>query len=338
MRFRTKLFLSWVLLALGLWGCAFFAIRRSVEQSFSHMADETFTGIDRGLHNLYLDRVNSMRQACQLVVNIPELRALIAEQNFELSQENQASLRERLDYINGVVGATFTCAPAGAVVDASGPKRKISLVVSDGPERIPPRISGGTCRGRTRVSSKSRRPAWSMGLRRTTLPGGRGADGISNRRQRRASSTGRRAHHGQATHGHGLRGARRKLRLRHQLSGGRARGGVQSAATGRGRVARSIERPQRFVSGRRPHRRHFVSRRFRAANRSRLRHDCGNAGDSTEPIPRQPLFMGSSSGRAADGSRRHDRRRAGQLFAQPSHHSACSGLGGRRGQSSPGRS
>ena len=110
MRFRTKLFLSWVALALGLWGCAFFAIRRSVEQSFSHMADETFAGIDRGLHNLYLDRVNSMRQACQLVVNIPELRALIAEQNFELSPENQASLRERLAYINGVVGATFTCA------------------------------------------------------------------------------------------------------------------------------------------------------------------------------------------------------------------------------------
>jgi signal transduction histidine kinase/ActR/RegA family two-component response regulator len=110
MRFRTKLFLSWVVLALGLWGCAFFAIRRSVEQSFNHMADETFTGIDRGLHNLYLDRVNSMRQACQLVANIPELRALIAEQNYELSPENQASLRERLAYINGVAGATFTCA------------------------------------------------------------------------------------------------------------------------------------------------------------------------------------------------------------------------------------
>jgi signal transduction histidine kinase/ActR/RegA family two-component response regulator len=51
-----------------------------------------------------------MRQACQLVVNIPELRALIAEQNHELTPENQASLQERLDYINGVVGATFVVA------------------------------------------------------------------------------------------------------------------------------------------------------------------------------------------------------------------------------------
>lgn len=110
MRFRTKLFLSWVALAMGVWGCAFFAIRRSVVQSFGNMADDAFAGIDRSLHSSYLDHVNRMRQACQLVVEIPELRALIAEQNYELSAANQASLHERLQYINNVVGTTFTCA------------------------------------------------------------------------------------------------------------------------------------------------------------------------------------------------------------------------------------
>jgi signal transduction histidine kinase/ActR/RegA family two-component response regulator len=110
MRFRTKLFLGWVLLTLALWGGAFFAIRRSVEQSFNRMADDTFIGIHHGLQQLYVERVSSMRQACELVVNIPELRALIAEQNYELAPENQESLRERLDYVNDVVGATFLCA------------------------------------------------------------------------------------------------------------------------------------------------------------------------------------------------------------------------------------
>src|SRR5258707_12413133 len=107
MRFRTKIFVGWAALTLALWGGTFFAIRHSVEQSFNRMAEEPFAGINRGLHHLYVERVSSMRQACDLMVNIPELRALIAEQNSELTSENQASLRERLDYISGIVGATF---------------------------------------------------------------------------------------------------------------------------------------------------------------------------------------------------------------------------------------
>jgi signal transduction histidine kinase/ActR/RegA family two-component response regulator len=110
MRFRTKLFFGWVALTLVLWGGAFFAIRRSVEQSFNRMADETFYGIHHRLQRLFAERVSTMRQACELIVNIPELRALIADQNYELAAENQDSLRERLDYLNDMVGATFLCA------------------------------------------------------------------------------------------------------------------------------------------------------------------------------------------------------------------------------------
>src|SRR5580704_5292170 len=110
MRFRTKVFLGWAGLTLCLLTGTFFAMRRSVETSFSRMADDTFAGINRGMKHLYLERVTSMRQACDLMVNIPELRALIAEQNYELTPENQASLQERLDYVNGIVGATFVYA------------------------------------------------------------------------------------------------------------------------------------------------------------------------------------------------------------------------------------
>lgn len=110
MRLRTKIFLGWVVLTLLLWGGAFWTIRRSVEQTFNSMADEAFVGINRGLRQMYIERVSGMRQACQLVINIPELRALIAEQNYELVAENQDSLRERLDYVNNVVEATFLCA------------------------------------------------------------------------------------------------------------------------------------------------------------------------------------------------------------------------------------
>ena len=181
MRFRTKLFLSWVVLALGLWACVLFAVRRSVEQSFSHMADETFTGIDRGLHNLYLERVNSMRQACQLVVNIPELRALIAEQNYELSPENQASLRERLVYINGVVGATFTCALSESSAPVAQSDRSPWSSLADLNAFL--RQSPSAHVDRPRVSKQGwRRSAWTVGLWRTALSSGRRADGVSDRR------------------------------------------------------------------------------------------------------------------------------------------------------------
>ncbi len=115
MRFRTKIFLGWAALTLCLLTGTFFAMRRSVETSFARMSEETFAGIDRGMRHLYLERVSSMQQACDLMVNIPDLRALIAEQNYELSRDNQASLQDRLNDVSGIVGATFV-----ATMDRSG--------------------------------------------------------------------------------------------------------------------------------------------------------------------------------------------------------------------------
>src|SRR3990172_9095868 len=107
MRFRTKLFIAWVGLTLVLGGGAYWAIRRSVKESFDQLDRQTFAGINRGLRHLYLERIAGLQQACELVVNIPDLRALIAEQNLELVRDNQESLCERLNYLNDVVGATF---------------------------------------------------------------------------------------------------------------------------------------------------------------------------------------------------------------------------------------
>jgi signal transduction histidine kinase len=110
MRFRTKVFFGWAALTICLLTGTFFAMRRSVETSFARMSEETFAGINRGMRHLYLERVSSMQRACDLLVNIPELRALIAEHNYELSRENQASLQDRLDDIGKIVGATFVLA------------------------------------------------------------------------------------------------------------------------------------------------------------------------------------------------------------------------------------
>lgn len=110
MRFRTKLFVAWVGVMLVLWGGAFWAIHISVKDSFDEVDQETFAGISRGLREQYRDSVESLQDACELVMNIPDLRALIAEQNSEFAASNEESLRERLNYLNKVVGADFVVA------------------------------------------------------------------------------------------------------------------------------------------------------------------------------------------------------------------------------------
>jgi signal transduction histidine kinase/DNA-binding NarL/FixJ family response regulator len=110
MRFRSKLFCSWVGLTLVLWCGAYFGIRASVQRGYERMARARLSMIDGGLKRLYLDRASDMYRACNLVTNIPELRALIAEQSYEFVPENLASLQERLDYLAGVVGVNFVVA------------------------------------------------------------------------------------------------------------------------------------------------------------------------------------------------------------------------------------
>ncbi len=110
MRFRTKLFLASVAVMLVLSAGAFWSINRSVKRSFTELDRQSFSGISRALQRRYRERVETLQDNCRLVMNIPDLRALIAEQNFELSVNNAESLRERLTYLNTVVGTDFVLA------------------------------------------------------------------------------------------------------------------------------------------------------------------------------------------------------------------------------------
>ena len=133
-------------------GMSYFSIRRTVIQSFNQMANEAFAGIDNGLRYSSLDRVNRMRQAAQLVVNIPERGPLIAEQDCRLSAQNASQPeREQLDYINGIVGTTFTAA-LNANAAAVAESRPVAMEFTQGFERVSLSIGGSEKVDRASVS------------------------------------------------------------------------------------------------------------------------------------------------------------------------------------------
>jgi Amt family ammonium transporter len=115
MRLRTKFFLVCssvvVLLCAGAW----WPVQRTIQSSSDNMAAKGFAGARQSLQTLQTQRVDRMRQACALVMNIPELRALIAESNYEVAPENIASLQERLDSLGSTIGVSFFC-----VLDQNG--------------------------------------------------------------------------------------------------------------------------------------------------------------------------------------------------------------------------
>ncbi|MBV8781335.1 MAG: HAMP domain-containing protein, partial [Phycisphaerae bacterium] len=113
MQLKTKLFLTSAIAIVLLWLAAFFLVQRVVAARIDQMALEAFAGTRQQLAARQKAGIDRMRQAGRLLMNIPELRALIAEQNYEISDENRASLKERLDHLQGVVGASFV-----AVLDA----------------------------------------------------------------------------------------------------------------------------------------------------------------------------------------------------------------------------
>jgi signal transduction histidine kinase/DNA-binding response OmpR family regulator len=115
MRFRTKLLLTWGGVVVLLWLGTLAAVRQTIEAHSDRLADLNFQGTRKSLHSLQAERVERMRQAGTLVMSIPELRALIAEHNFEVSAENVNSLQERLDSLNGMLRVSFIC-----VLDARG--------------------------------------------------------------------------------------------------------------------------------------------------------------------------------------------------------------------------
>ncbi|HET6247285.1 MAG TPA: ATP-binding protein [Tepidisphaeraceae bacterium] len=115
MRFQTRLFMIWGLVVLLLWAGTWWPVRHAIDASFSQLAADEFSATRRDLHAQEAERVRSMRQAAAMLMNIPELRALIAEHNFEVSSENLASLQERLDNLAGIVRVDFVC-----VLDSRG--------------------------------------------------------------------------------------------------------------------------------------------------------------------------------------------------------------------------
>src|SRR5580692_12043820 len=99
MRLRTKLFLTWAAILPLLWAPSFWFIERTVRGRFDQMARMNFDETKHDFQEMQKERIAGMRQAGQLVMSIPELRALIAEGSSEISAENMASLQERLDYL-----------------------------------------------------------------------------------------------------------------------------------------------------------------------------------------------------------------------------------------------
>ena len=109
MRFRFKLFISSGVVVLLLWAGTLWPIQRLIASNFDTMANDNFNGTRRSLASLQVEQINNLRRAGSLVMNIPELRALIAEHSFEVSADNLASLQERLDNMASIVGSRFIC-------------------------------------------------------------------------------------------------------------------------------------------------------------------------------------------------------------------------------------
>ena len=109
MRFRTKLFLGWALTVLIPLAAIAWPLTHALQESFEHAAETGFAGTNQSLAEVQTARVNQMRQASVLVMNIPELRALIAESSIELSKNDLVSLQDRLDDLASQMQVRFLC-------------------------------------------------------------------------------------------------------------------------------------------------------------------------------------------------------------------------------------
>ncbi|MEX0886711.1 MAG: ATP-binding protein [Phycisphaeraceae bacterium] len=132
MRLRTRIFLAWAVLALVLWVGMFWLVETTVTASFDHRARDSFVRTRQALQRISQERTERMVEVGSLLMQIPELRALIAEHSYELQHAFSSSLQERLDYLADVVDASFIVAlnAEGALIAAGG-----QLPEAD-PERI----------------------------------------------------------------------------------------------------------------------------------------------------------------------------------------------------------
>src|SRR5262245_6832602 len=109
MRLRTKLFFAWSGLVLLLWGATLWQVQRNVTMNFELVADDSFVATRRGVDAVQAEQRKRMRQAGWLLMNIPELRALIAEAGSDLSATNLESLNERLDSLSDLINVDMVC-------------------------------------------------------------------------------------------------------------------------------------------------------------------------------------------------------------------------------------
>jgi signal transduction histidine kinase/DNA-binding response OmpR family regulator len=109
MRLRTKLLLWWTGVVLLLVAGVLAPVLGIIDRSFQRVADSNFTGMRLSVHTLQTERMKRLRDAGAMVMSIPELRALIAEDNYEISAENLSSLQERLDTYVKILGVEFAC-------------------------------------------------------------------------------------------------------------------------------------------------------------------------------------------------------------------------------------
>src|ERR1700728_3043664 len=109
MRLQAKMFLVWGGFATVLLTGASWAVRHTLEANFTNLSSQALFATRQSVHAMQHERVKRMQQASSLVMNSPELRALIAEHSDEVSPDNVASLGERLDSLAPMLDAGFVC-------------------------------------------------------------------------------------------------------------------------------------------------------------------------------------------------------------------------------------
>ncbi len=103
------MFLVWGGFATVLLTGASLAVQHTLEANFTNLSSQALFATRQSVHAMQDERVKRMQQASSLVMNNPELRALIAEHTDEFSPDNLASLEERLDSMARMLDAGFVC-------------------------------------------------------------------------------------------------------------------------------------------------------------------------------------------------------------------------------------
>lgn len=117
------MFLVWGGFATVLLTGASWAVQHTLQANFTNLSSQALFATRQSVHAMQDERVKRMQQASSLVMNSPELRALIAERSDEFSPDNLASLEERLDSLARMLDVAFVCVlddRGNAIAQSSG--------------------------------------------------------------------------------------------------------------------------------------------------------------------------------------------------------------------------